>query len=89
MSAIGALPSRPLQVAGRDYSKRLVIPIEMEENINSSIEYRKPILVELGNVNKLMQGTIVKGPTGVLETVIGISFPPMIWMSDFQQYGLN
>ena len=42
-----------------------------EEEMDIPNEYRKPILVELGNVTELMQGTLIKGHVGVLELPIG------------------
>jgi hypothetical protein len=33
------------------------------------IEYRKPVVVELGGVMEVIRGTLIKGQRGIIETI--------------------
>ena len=37
--------------------------------MNHAIEYRKPIIVDLGRVMEIIRGTLIKGHRGIIEAI--------------------
>jgi len=37
--------------------------------MNQSIKYNKPIIADLGSIIEVIRGTLVKGPTGIIESI--------------------
>jgi hypothetical protein len=37
--------------------------------MDQAIKYRKPVIVDLGSVMEVIQGTLIKGHTGIIESI--------------------
>jgi hypothetical protein len=63
------LPSRLLQAAGKDYCTPIQWNAGARNKMDHSIEYRKPVIVDLGSVMEVIRGTLIKGHTGIIEAI--------------------
>jgi hypothetical protein len=40
-----------------------------KNKMDDATEYHKPVIIDLGDVTEVIQGTLIKGHTGVIEAI--------------------
>ncbi|MGA8152412.1 MAG: hypothetical protein WB952_15775 [Terriglobales bacterium] len=46
--------------------KRVLVGAKKQHKV---IEYRKPVMVDLGSVTEIIRGTLIKGHRGIIEAI--------------------
>jgi hypothetical protein len=48
------------------FMKRVLVGAKKQHKV---IEYRKPVMVDLGSVTEIIRGTLIKGHRGIIEAI--------------------